>query len=36
MQRVTLRVKTVFGVAQVLKLERGASLEALPPGAWER
>jgi hypothetical protein len=36
MQPVTLRVTTVFGVAQVLKLERGASLEAFPRRAWER
>jgi len=36
MQPVTLRVTTVFDVAQVLKLERGASLEAFPRRAGER
>ena len=36
MQPVTLCVTTVSGSAQVVRLERGASPEAFPRGAWER
>jgi len=36
MQPLTLCVIAVFSLSPRVKLERGASLEALPRGAWER
>ncbi|OFJ42743.1 hypothetical protein BJN42_27040 [Pseudomonas koreensis] len=36
MQPLTLRVIAVFSLSPRVKLERGASLEALSRGAWER
>jgi hypothetical protein len=36
MQPLTLRVIAVFSLLPRVKLERGASLEAFPRGAWER
>jgi hypothetical protein len=36
MQPLTLRVIAVFSLSPRVKLERGASREALPRGAWER
>ncbi|MDR7286451.1 hypothetical protein J2X84_005315 [Pseudomonas corrugata] len=36
MQPLTLCVKLVLGSTLAVGLERGASLEAFPRGAWER